>query len=971
MTDPFGTEALRASVLAGWASSPTRFREDANAEEDLRLGGYRDRLLVELAQNAADAAMSAGTPGTLAVRLVGGELRVANTGTPLDAAGVAALASLRASAKRDGGVGRFGVGFAAVLTVSDSPAVLSRAGGVEFSAERTSAEVAALPSLTDAVAAREGAVPILRLPWAIDAAPADGFDTEVRLPLRAGVDSAALLDGLRGEVVDLLLALPWLARIEIDGVRWERRDVSDTEAELSGPGGTVRWVLRRSAGELPDHVRAELGVEARPQWNVCWAVPVDADGTPNPVADDVLHAPTPTDERLSVPARLITTLPVEPSRRRVLPGKATDFVLDEAARCYPDFVALLPASTRTLLVPLPGFPRSEVDDRLRDAVLARLRSASWLPSATGGTLTPAAATVLDAPAPALVDLLADVLPDLAQARLSEPPHAQALAALSVARIGLAELVDVLTGVRREPSWWRSLYAALLPVTQTDPSAADELGALSVPMADGRTLPGARGALLLDEHLDLSDVDITGLRVVHPDAAHPLLERLGAVHAGPRELLESPPVRAAVERSVADAESGMDTVPLRDVVLRLIASASVDEGELPWLGALALPDTAGDWCRADELAAPGAPLLDVLAPDALGVLADGLDVPDHVLAAVGVLHTFAVLRDDDPTGPDHDLADEQDWWDSRPTPPRTVLAVRDLDLVADESWPAAIRLLTADPNCLAALRVPGGYTSWWLGRYALLAGRAPREWRLPGTDELAGLFDEVPDTGLDPALLAAIGVRTGLELGDPADAYALLDRLGDDQREIPAGAVLRAHAALAEAVHDHVLDPAETDPPTAVRVLSGDVADPADCLVLDAPWPLGVLPADQLVAVADFALAEPLAELFDLPTARGVAAEVLGSGDYLAWADLGAVVDAADLIGLAVPGGGPIVHATLTVAVAGERHRVAWWVTAEEILHVEDSPAALAAAFAWFADRWPDRHLLAALIDDPEPTTLLT
>jgi len=40
--------------------SPTRFREDANAEEDLRLGGYRDRLLVELAQNAADAAGSGG-----------------------------------------------------------------------------------------------------------------------------------------------------------------------------------------------------------------------------------------------------------------------------------------------------------------------------------------------------------------------------------------------------------------------------------------------------------------------------------------------------------------------------------------------------------------------------------------------------------------------------------------------------------------------------------------------------------------------------------------------------------------------------------------------------------------------------------------------------------------------------------------------------------------------------------------------
>ncbi|HYH25688.1 MAG TPA: hypothetical protein VD834_10105, partial [Blastococcus sp.] len=61
--DPFGTEDLRRRVLDAWSASPARFREDANAEEDLFTGGYRDRLLVELAQNAADAALRAGAPG--------------------------------------------------------------------------------------------------------------------------------------------------------------------------------------------------------------------------------------------------------------------------------------------------------------------------------------------------------------------------------------------------------------------------------------------------------------------------------------------------------------------------------------------------------------------------------------------------------------------------------------------------------------------------------------------------------------------------------------------------------------------------------------------------------------------------------------------------------------------------------------------------------------------------------------------
>ncbi len=131
MPDPFRTAELRAAVLSAWAGSPTRFREDANAEEDLRLGGYADAWFVELAQNAADAARAAGVPGRIRVELRDGELAVANTGAPLDEAGVAALASLRASAKRDdpGSVGRFGVGFAAVLPVSDAPRVLSTTGG--------------------------------------------------------------------------------------------------------------------------------------------------------------------------------------------------------------------------------------------------------------------------------------------------------------------------------------------------------------------------------------------------------------------------------------------------------------------------------------------------------------------------------------------------------------------------------------------------------------------------------------------------------------------------------------------------------------------------------------------------------------------------------------------------------------------------------------------------------------------------
>src|SRR5256885_3403734 len=137
--DPFATEAIRSRVLDGWRASVARFREDANAEEDLVRGGYRDRVLVELAANAADAASAAQTPGRLRFELIDDALVASNVGAPLDAAGAEALSTLRASAKRDPDdtVGRYGVGFAAVLAVTVEPTIASRTGGVRWSADAT------------------------------------------------------------------------------------------------------------------------------------------------------------------------------------------------------------------------------------------------------------------------------------------------------------------------------------------------------------------------------------------------------------------------------------------------------------------------------------------------------------------------------------------------------------------------------------------------------------------------------------------------------------------------------------------------------------------------------------------------------------------------------------------------------------------------------------------------------------------
>lgn len=1014
VNDPFGTEALRSAVLSSWADSPTRFREDANAEEDLLLGGYADRWLVELAQNAADAAQRAQVPGRLLVRVVatdgGPELRVANTGAPLDAAGVAALASLRASTKRDSDeVGRFGVGFAAVLGVGAEPRIVSSSGAVAFSRARTVAQVRALGG----VAARELAgrgdrPPVLRLCWPTDEpGPPPGYDTEIRLrlpasepetgvslsigesldspPRVAGFGSARLLSDAEAAADDLLLALPRLVEITVGEVRHRRRDDptdgQDDPAD-GGPGGVVRlepsgarWLLARRAGRLAAGV--DEAVEGRTGWSVCWALPLSADGAPRPLDGDVLHAPTPSDERLGLPARLFATLPMQPSRRRIRTGPATDAVLAEAAAAYLDLLRALPPSHRLLVAPRPGFPRSELDELLRAALTTTLSAAPWLPAArpAGGTepgvtppdLAPRDAVWLEPAGSAeLTGLLAELVPGLLADDVEATARPSVLAALGARPLPPAELTDLLASLARPPGWWYRLYAALAPVLDARPGVRDELAALPVPLVDGRTVTGPRSALtlagvppVLVEEL-VEEVRLTGLRVVHPDAAHPLLHRLGADDAGPAELLDHPSVVEAVERSVADAQDGVDTGPLVRLVLGLVDEIGTAPNR-PWLAGLALPDAGGEPRRADELMLPDAALAPLLEPDApLGVLAADVreEYPRRVLTSVGVLDSFALVLDEQPTGPDHELADEHLWWDSVEPAPARLVAVRDLDLVRDDAWPSALALLGADPELRAALRrrpgQPEPYTAWWLARHARLAGRRPGHWRLPDAVELAGLYDPVPalaEAPLDGELLAAVGVRRQLTVTDTEDAGDLLARLADPDRELDAALTWLVHDRLAEAVLAGLVDTAALEPPSRVRAVDGAVADAGDAVLLDRTWLADALDRGETVAGRlDEEGIDALAELLDLPLASEVVEGRISDGDDVVavrWSGLPEVVEACSALGVPVPPGTLLRHRTLTVELTRPtraRPRVPVWVQDGQ-LHADDPVRALVCAIA--------------------------
>jgi hypothetical protein len=979
--DPFGTAQVRERVLAAWSASPERFREDANSEEDLALGGYRDRVLVELAQNAADAAARAGVPGRLLLRLVEGPepvLVAANTGARLDDAGVRALATLRASAKRDGAAtGRFGVGFSAVLALSDEPAVVSHGQGVRFSRAQTRVDVRASSStgLAEELRRRDEHVPVLRLPYPAEGSAPPGYDTAVLLPLRDGGAlelARRLLDGLDDS---LLVALPGLTEVVVERPGARSRVLSDVHQ---------RWhVLRRNGSHAPQVLSDRPTEErARPGWSLAWAVPRDRSAA----VPATVHAPTPTDEPLGWPALLVADLPLDPDRRHVVAGPAAEAVLDAAALAYADLLEELARDATVLDLVPTTLPGGWVAGRLREAVLAALPVARVLPAADTSVdpLRPRDAVALTGPGahdPAVVGVLAPVVDGLVAAGPGAEP---VLRVLDVRRTTLADVVEQWPDAGT-PDDQAALHRALLPAA-ADPAVREALAALPVPLADGRVVRGVRGLVLPDAGVPpqvLETLAEHGLRAVHPAlaadaAASELLERLGAQAVSASQLLDHPALHELVRACVDDP----DPTPWVDSVLALVqvalASGAVEPGAHAFLGELPLPDDDGDLAPASVLVQPGSAAADLLDPDAVGLVDDELvrRWGADVLRAVGVADRPLLVRagEVDPLDlpPGLDDLDEADRWvravagsDAGAVVEGPVLAVRDLDLVDPDRRPDLLSALASDPELRAALvrdvvvRSPRGsrrapsYTSWWLRRHAGLAGLRPAG--TPGD----AVVPEGPawTADLPRDVAAAVGmVRAVAEL-DPAGRADLLRRLGG-QATADVATLLATWAALTAD------DPAGGDPDEldlGERTWALDPhGRPVRCsvdepVVLDdARWwqraDLGprVVPAP--------GRAERLADLLDLDLASDRAAgEVTSTG-------ASAPVPPAVLSRWPRLPAAWWEHDDLRV----DGVEVDWWVEQEPggapVLHAATADG-LARALAHAAGAWASRHLVAQLLDD--------
>lgn len=427
-----GTEQVRQTELQ-------RLQNAGSAEERVR-SDYRGRYAIELLQNAHDACADAAAVGQAWLRLTPTALLVANQGVPFTAERIDSLLQLGDSSKKADRaehhtIGYKGIGFSAVLEITDQPQIIS--ASTRFCFHRH----AARERVGQVLGSQPRAVPMRYFPFPLnqddlgeDAAAVEdlvdgGAVTVIRLPLvnprKAKEVQAELQSGLRPET---LLFMPHLQRLTLatptTATRWSRRAghrVGPGQLQhLREEGGTTRsWLVASRTVALD---KAAVAALDDPLWasvrqaNVSIGVPW-RDGEPDPGrGDQPMHVYFPTDDRLGRPLLVHGDFYVQSNRRRITSaGRGADVsraIAEVAADLTADLAVTLADHGNTLLRtlapcgPADGFGTvlaQMIDARLRESRILRPADQSGPVAAAG--LRRVAADLRQRHLAALVDVL--------------------------------------------------------------------------------------------------------------------------------------------------------------------------------------------------------------------------------------------------------------------------------------------------------------------------------------------------------------------------------------------------------------------------------------------------------------------------------------------------------------------------------------------------------------------------------------
>lgn len=409
-----------ASTLAVYRTKPRLLLGQVRSERQIA-DDYAGRELLEMVQNAADAAAEAGGEGRVLIEISRDGLLVANSGEPFRSTGIESLMTAHTSDKPSRKrklIGAKGLGFRALLNWSHEPIISSGALEMGFSAEHAAGIIADLVDSTPGVrkiVAQEDDRPVPSLAFPamgeeiervgdaqartlLDRARsvrAEGFDTVVAAPF----DDARAFDRATAQAAEFkptfLLFVDTLGSItlRIEGqpeVVWERRKLGRNaellQVTIDGVSSEQRWLCYRRTGELAPKARQK-------------AIPYEAAvalRTDELNESGYLHSYFPTSIALPFPALLHATLELDSNRKSLKTGSELNAgVLRGLADLYTEALETVARDQKANVLgffarsgdfpePLAGFEK---------AVYASAWSRRIVPAIRGRRITPAEARI--------------------------------------------------------------------------------------------------------------------------------------------------------------------------------------------------------------------------------------------------------------------------------------------------------------------------------------------------------------------------------------------------------------------------------------------------------------------------------------------------------------------------------------------------------------------------------------------------
>lgn len=603
--------------LSAYREHPDDIEEHANIERSITEGGYGRRQVYELVQNGADALLESGTRGRIHVVLTRDAMYCANEGAPITVEGVGAMLGAYVSRKRGREIGRFGLGFKSVLSVTRNPYFFSRSGSFAFSEEAATTAIREVHPDAEAFPVLRTAFPCSATSECMDdadlASLAEWASTVVKLPRNVEM-LTDLSDDLAKFPSEFLLFCPHVSTVTLeDRTRSSRREIRlsvvDGRYELRDGEDTGRWRVFDKLHRPSERASRDAGeLAGREELLLSWAVPVGGRRRRGE-----FWAYFPTEDATTLSGIANAPWKTNEDRQSLLVGTFNDELLKAFAGLVTESLPVLldPEDPASYLDLLPARGREAdrwADEWMTYYVYAKATRVPSLPD-QAGCLQPSEDLSLHPPGlpPEALEqwAAAAARPDdwchRSVERRDRRSRAEQLMKLGGGVVqGLGDWIEALVP-RAEPALSRDALAVVAQLSATHPEVRSACVLLT---SEGRLTPPDPERVFIATDFATS---LSGVAFVHPELAGDPAGRAALSALGITRLDAVQELRAVIDRPTVDWEVAwrlIDAIP-SEAAIEIVSSAGI----VP-----AVMTQGGAWQAIDEVFLPGEVVLDGEAPE---------------------------------------------------------------------------------------------------------------------------------------------------------------------------------------------------------------------------------------------------------------------------------------------------------------------------------------------------------------------